>query len=64
MTDKSEKEPDKRRCENCGKQDDTVRYTTNPFAEEVYGEKVYVTICSQCYQELCDDIQELTNERD
>lgn len=62
MTDKSEKEPDKNRCEDCGNQEDTVRYTTCPFAEEIYDERVYVTICSQCYQERCDDIQELTNE--
>ncbi len=56
MTDKSEKEPDKLRCQDCGEQDDTVRYTTCPFAEEINYERVYVTICSRCYQERCWDI--------
>lgn len=40
-------------CEMCGK---PGWLTFEPFAEEIYGEKVEVILCSECYAESCMDI--------
>jgi hypothetical protein len=44
------------KCEDCGKEDETVEHTTCPYAEEISGKIVPVTICSECYHQSCMDI--------
>ena len=43
-------------CEDCGKQDDTVRHDTCPYAEEVNDSHVPIVICPDCYYERLMDI--------
>ena len=43
-------------CEDCGKQDETVRNDNCPYAEEVCGVIQPVVICPDCYHQRCMDI--------
>ena len=43
-------------CQDCGLKDETVFYTSCPYASGVYGEDVPITICPDCYHERCMDI--------
>lgn len=36
--------------------DNTVRWTNDPFAEEIHEEIIKMWLCGICYQELKDDI--------
>ena len=36
------------KCEDCGIEAEDVHETTCPFAEEIYGEVVEVTLCDDC----------------
>jgi len=43
-------------CEDCGKQDETVRNDDCPYAEDVCDVKIPIVICEDCYYERCMDI--------
>ena len=43
-------------CDSCGKKDQSVEDTIDPFVWEIYDEEVPATLCDLCYQERCDDI--------
>ena len=43
-------------CEECGKQDETVRNDNCPYVEEVCGIIQPVVICPDCYYQRCMDI--------
>lgn len=43
-------------CEDCGKQDDTVRNDICPYAEEIDDIDIPIVICPDCYHERCMDI--------
>ena len=43
-------------CEDCGKQDETVRQDICPFTEEIDGIILPVVICPQCFDARCDEI--------
>lgn len=43
-------------CDDCGKNDDTVKKTYCPYTEEIHNKKVLVTICDNCYHESCENI--------
>ncbi|CAB4168838.1 hypothetical protein UFOVP581_3 [uncultured Caudovirales phage] len=44
------------KCQDCGKQDDTVREDECPFASEVNDSVVEIIICPDCYSERGRDI--------
>ena len=43
-------------CEDCGKQDDTVRDDTCPHSKEINDSYIPIVICPDCYHERCMDI--------
>lgn len=46
-------------CDDCGvsqTKNESVRETTCPFAEEISGREVQVTLCDDCYKERLWDI--------
>ncbi len=43
-------------CEDCGKQDDTVRHDICPYASEINDSHIPIVICPDCYYERCMDI--------
>ena len=43
-------------CQDCGKQDETVRNDICPYAEEINGSRIPIVICPDCYHERCMDI--------
>ena len=38
-------------CQDCGKQDKTVRRDTCPYASEINGSTIEIVICQECYYE-------------
>lgn len=44
------------KCEDCGKQDESVYETNCPKAEELDGKFIPVVICSDCYEERTFDL--------
>lgn len=44
------------RCDDCGERRESTRRRLDPFAADVYGEHVYVTICNECEHERAQDI--------
>ena len=44
------------KCEDCGKEDDTVREDICPFAWEMSDKVVKIVICQDCYNERGKDI--------
>ena len=50
------KQEEQLECEDCGKQDETVRIDTCPFAEDINDSIIKVHICPECYYERCMDI--------
>lgn len=48
----------RRRCDHCEqlKPKEDVTYTINPYEEDVHGKTVWGKYCSECYQNLLDDI--------
>jgi len=44
------------KCQDCGKQDETVRHDTCPYAGEISGSTIEIVICPDCYHERCMDI--------
>lgn len=51
-----EKEKKLLTCQECGKKDETVTVVYCGYNEELYGEKVYETICEQCENQHLADI--------
>lgn len=43
-------------CDICGACNAGVVFITNPFDEEVHGEINKQWLCTECYEDLCDDI--------
>lgn len=43
-------------CQDCGQSKEDVRRTTCPFADEVYGDEVVITVCGECRHERADSI--------
>ena len=43
-------------CERCGEQNETVKTCTDPYVEEIYGERTLVQLCDECYKESLYDI--------
>lgn len=43
-------------CQDCGIENETVTQTTCPFAEEIHGDIIVITVCNDCHQQRCDDI--------
>ena len=43
-------------CQFCGKCDETVFETIDPYAADVDNEEIDVIICQKCYAERVDDI--------
>mgnify|MGYP003626450755 CR=1 len=43
-------------CEDCGKQDDTVRHDNCPYAEEINESHIPIVICPDCCNERRMDI--------
>lgn len=47
-------------CEDCGiyasDTEDEVKNTTCPYAEEIHGRQVPITVCDSCYRERSYDI--------
>jgi len=46
-------------CEDCGTEgdeDNRVNETVCPFAEEIHGETVEVTLCARCEEKRAGDI--------
>lgn len=37
-------------CEDCGSESEDVEERLCPFAEEIEGIEIYVTICDNCYR--------------
>lgn len=44
------------KCEDCGIENETVSTTTCPFAADVHGKEVVITVCDECYHQRCLDI--------
>lgn len=44
------------KCKDCGKQDETVRRDTCPYASEINDSTIEIIICPDCYHERCMDI--------
>ena len=44
------------KCEDCGKEDETVHDTFCPYAEEIHGEKIACVLCDSCEHERAMDI--------
>jgi hypothetical protein len=44
------------KCDTCEAQDETVRDTICPYANEIYEEKRPMTLCSECYNQRAEDI--------
>lgn len=45
-----------KKCQDCGEKREDVKDTLCPFALDMFDECRNVTICSDCYQDRCDDI--------
>jgi len=43
-------------CQHCGKIDDTVKWTENPFILDVWHETVMEWICYDCYGDLVENV--------
>lgn len=41
-------------CEHCG--NSYGDYTINPYDEDIHGEENWEYICSECYDQCCQDI--------
>lgn len=48
----------RKRCDHCGqlKPKEDVTYTINPYTEDIEGKTVWEKLCTDCYQNLLDDI--------
>lgn len=44
------------KCQDCGKEDETVREDVCPYEEEINGTIIDIVICPNCYYERCMDI--------
>ncbi len=50
-----DKNTDKTKCTECGKQDDTVSNRLCGYSEEIHGTKIWETVCDACeHQHLMD----------
>lgn len=58
MEDLAKKKTRRKRCDHCGqlKPKEDVIYTINPYEEDVKGRIIWEKICTECYQNLMDDI--------
>lgn len=52
--DKPYKEGDEGLCEICSKNKGI--YGVDPYTQELYGETVWIFMCNDCYNTLCDDV--------
>lgn len=43
-------------CDSCNKQKPDVKYTSDPFMQDVHNETVMRHLCDECYHEICSDI--------
>lgn len=43
-------------CEGCGKSDETVELTSDPYALELYDEDIDMCLCPDCHHERCMDV--------
>lgn len=44
------------KCQDCGVINDTVKITFCPYAQELNGEKIEITVCDDCYVDRGHDI--------
>jgi len=44
------------KCDDCGREDETVVETYCPFAWEINDKKVEMNLCPQCRENRADDI--------
>lgn len=44
------------RCDVCGVRDDSVRYTIDPYAQEMTGTEHWMFMCAVCYTNAVMDI--------
>lgn len=43
-------------CQDCGKDDETVKVTNCPFQEEIHGIINKIIICKACYERRLEEI--------
>ena len=43
-------------CEDCDKQDETVKMEIDPYQEDVNGGVIHRALCPECLEELQNDI--------
>ena len=44
------------RCDSCGELKESVVICDDPFQEDVYNILMKTKLCSECYQDFCNDI--------
>ena len=44
------------KCDSCGKEDDTVHKTIDPYQADVNDTEVEYILCDECYRDRADDI--------
>lgn len=43
-------------CENCGKQDESVKMHIDPYIHELFEDEEITILCDECYQERIYEI--------
>lgn len=43
-------------CDDCGKQAEDAEETLCPYAQDIDGEDVPCVLCTECYNNRCDEI--------
>jgi hypothetical protein len=44
------------KCQDCGKENETVCECLCPYAEDVNEEEIEIVVCDECYRKRSDDI--------
>jgi hypothetical protein len=52
QTNKDTQTENVKKCERCGKEDDSVSTGINPYIRAMSNEEVEITVCDDCYSDL------------